>query len=121
VTSPDSSGHHSPSRETLPLPDYDHLPLNSVIQRVRSLSAEELLTVLAYEDAHGQRLPITEALRTRLSELTQGTAPTGGAPTGMRPEAAGPAPNHRSVDQTTESPSINPPSHGDPTNPSQPR
>jgi hypothetical protein len=116
MTSPDAISH-----DELPLPDYDHLPLASLIQRVRTLDADGVQTVLGYETAHGNRLPVTEALRTRLDELEAGAEPSGGSPTGLAPEAgAGPA-VPRETNQTTDAPSINPPSHGDPTNPAQPR
>jgi hypothetical protein len=109
------------SHDELPLPDYDHLPLASLVQRVRTLDADGVRAVLGYETAHGDRLPVTEALRTRLSELEAGAEPSGGSPTGLAPEAgAGPA-APRQTDQTTDAPTINPPSHGDPTNPAQPR
>ena len=107
--------------DELPLPDYDHLPIASLAQRVRTLDADGVQALLAYETEHGDRLPVTEVLRARLSELEQGAEPSGGSPLGMAPEAgAGPA-VPRQTDQTTDAPKINPPSQGDPTNPAQPR
>ena len=112
----DSIGH-----DELPLPDYDHLPLGSVTQRIRSLDAPALQQLLDYESAHGNRLPVVQVLQTRLRELSEGAEPTGGSVSGPMPErGAGPA-NPRTTDQTTAAPTINPPSHGDPTNPAQPR
>ena len=89
-----SPGDEGSARE-LPLPDYDHLPLGSLAHRVRTLDADALGTLLAYERAHGDRLPVTELMRA--------------------PEVP------RETNQTTVAPTINPPSHGDPTNPAQPR
>ena len=107
--------------DELPLPDYDHLPIASLAQRVRTLDADGVQALLAYESGHGDRLPVTEVLRARLGELEQGAEPSGGSPLGMAPESgAGPA-VPRQTDQTTDAPTINPPSHGDPTNPAQPR
>jgi hypothetical protein len=108
-------------RASLPLPDYDHLPLGSLLSRIRSLGEGDLDRLLAYEREHGDRLPVTEALRQRRDELNAGAEPTGGSSTGIVPEAAPPPPNPRSVDQTTDAPPVNPPSQGVPTNPAQPR
>jgi hypothetical protein len=109
------------AHDQLPLPDYDHLPLASLIQRVRSLEGSSLRELLDYEVAHGNRLPVVEALRDRLSELDAGAGPSGGSVSGPMPERTGQPASPRTVDQTIPAPSINPPSHGDPTNPAQPR
>jgi len=107
--------------DELPLPDYDHLPLASLGQRIRTLDADALSVVLAYEKEHANRLPATQLIEARLDELQAGAEPSGGSPTGLTPErSTGPA-TPRQVDQTTDAPTINPPSHGDPTNPGQPR
>ena len=107
--------------DQLPLPDYDHLPVASLAQRVRTLDANGVQALLDYENAHGHRLPVTEVLKTRLDQLAAGAEPSGGSPTGLTPEAGtGPA-VPRETNQTTDAPKINPPSHGDPTNPAQPR
>ena len=37
-----------PARNTLPLPDYDHLPIGGLESRVRSLTADEVEELLAY-------------------------------------------------------------------------
>jgi hypothetical protein len=108
-------------RSSLPLPDYDHLPLGSLISRIRSLATGDLDRVLEYEREHADRLPVIEALQARRGELDAGAELTHGSASGIVPEAAPPPANPRSVDQTTQPPSINPPSHGDPTNPGQPR
>jgi hypothetical protein len=107
--------------DQLPLPDYDHLPLASVGQRIRTLDQAGLSTLLQYERQHGNRLPVTELMEARLQELGSGAEPSGGSPEGLAPERSpGPA-VPRQTDQTTSAPTINPPSQGDPTNPAQPR
>jgi hypothetical protein len=111
----------SPAHDELPLPDYDHLPLSSLIQRARTLDLAQLDAVLAYERAHGDRLPVVQGLEQRRSELAAGAEPSGGSPTAFAPEKSAGPPVQSRIDQTTEAPSINPPSHGDPTNPAQPR
>jgi hypothetical protein len=108
-------------RDSLPLPDYDHLPLGSLGQRIRTLDAAGLSVLLDYEREHGNRLPVTELMRARLEELESGAEPSGGSPTGFAPEKVDGPPVPRQTDQTTDAPTINPPSHGDPTNPAQPR
>jgi len=110
-----------PDRDGLPLPDYDHLPLNSLILRARTLDPDQLDAVLAYEREHGARLPVLQALEQRREELATGAEPSGGSPSAFAPEKVAGPPVRPRIDQTTEAPSINPPSHGDPTNPAQPR
>ena len=108
-------------RDQLPLPDYDHLPLASLGQRIRALDADALSVLLQYERQHGDRLPVTELMETRLQELDSGAEPSGGSPLGVAPEKSSGPSAPRQIDQSTDAPTINPPSHGDPTNPAQPR
>ena len=112
---------NAPDRDALPLPDYDHLPLPSLTSRVRTLDETGVEALLAYERAHGNRLPVVVMLEHRLEALRSGAQPSGGSPLAAAPERA-PAPGAGSpVSPATSGPTINPPSHGDPTNPSQPR
>ena len=105
----------------LPLPDYDHLPLGSLTHRVRSLGAGDLETLLAYEREHGNRLPVVQTLEARLEAVRDGAPMSGGSPSAAAPEMA-PAPEApTTVSPQTAGPVMNPPSHGDPTNPAQPR
>jgi hypothetical protein len=109
------------SRETLPLPDYDHLPVGSLTSRIRTLDADGLQTLLTYEQSHANRVQVVQAMTHRLDELKAGAQPSGGAPDAPQPEHA-PAPSGGSeVSEATSGPAMNPPSHGDPTNPGQPR
>ena len=110
-----------PSRTELPLPDYDHLPAGSLAHRIRGLDANGLATLLDYERHHGNRVPVISVLEARLNELDAGAEPTAGSPNSLAPEKSPGPPDPRSIDQTTDAPTINPPSHGDPTNPAQPR
>jgi hypothetical protein len=108
-------------RDSLPLPDYDHLPVGSLTSRIRTLDADGLQTVLGYEKAHANRVQVVSAMTHRLDELKAGAQPSGGDPAAAQPEHA-PAPAGGSeVSEATSGPPINPPSHGDPTNPAQPR
>ena len=76
----------SPDRSDLPLPDYDHLPVGSLEARIRSLDADGLSTVLAYERAHGNRLPVTLLLERRLEAVRDGAELSGGSPLAATPE-----------------------------------
>ncbi len=58
--------------DTLPLPDYDHLPIGGLTSRVRTLDAAGVQTLLEYERAHGNRLPVVEVLENRLRALREG-------------------------------------------------
>jgi hypothetical protein len=113
--------HSEIDHDQLPLPDYDHLPLGSLGQRIRTLDADGLATVLQYEREHGNRLPATQLMEARLEELRSGAEPSGGSPQGIAPEKGSGPSVPRQTDQTTDAPTINPPSQGDPTNPAQPR
>lgn len=108
-----------PDRAELPVPDYDHLPVATLQHRIRTLDADALATLTAYEEAHGARLPVLTVLRERARQLADGAEPSGGDPAGVQPEHAPAAePAHTAV---TPGPPVNPPSQGVPTNPAQPR
>jgi hypothetical protein len=111
----------TPHHDELPLPDYDHLPIGSLQSRIRSLDADGLVALLSYERAHGNRLPVVQVMESRLAAVQQGAMPTSGSPLAPTPEVQhAPAPaSHASP--TTQGPPINPPSHGDPTNPAAPK
>ncbi len=110
-----------PHHDELPLPDYDHLPVGSLQGRIRSLDADALAALLAYERAHGDRLPVVQVLETRLEAVRHGAELSSGSPLAATPEVGrAPAPAPQASPQTA-GPSLNPPSHGDPTNPAQPR
>lgn len=72
-------------RSELPLADYDHLPVNSLAHRIRSLTSAELGTLLDYERHHANRVPVIELLKARRDELASGASPTNGEGT-ERPE-----------------------------------
>jgi hypothetical protein len=108
-------------RDDLPLKDYDHLPVGSLISRIRTLDAEDLRTLLEFERSHANRMQVVSAMQHRLSGLADGAQPSGGDPSAATPEAA-PAPSGGSkASEATSGPPVNPPSQGDPTNPAQPR
>ncbi|WP_406728863.1 hypothetical protein WJ438_35755 [Streptomyces sp. GD-15H] len=109
-----------PARETLPLPDYDHLPIGSLESRVRALSADEVEELLAYERSHGGRLPVTELLTARLEQLHAGAEPTSGDPEALRPEQ-GAGRTGSPVSPATSPQPFSPPPHGTPDQRGKPK
>lgn len=110
-----------PTRNDLPVPDYDQLPLGSLQHRIRSLNAEELALVEAYERSHANRPAAITFIESRLHELRAGAHPSGGSPGAAHPETAPPPDGGSGISPETAGPPINPPSHGTPANPAQPR
>jgi hypothetical protein len=107
--------------DQLPLPDYDHLPVEGLTSRIRMLDAPGLQTLLEYERAHANRLQVVTIMENRLTSLGEGAQPSGGDP--ATPAADDPvhAAGGSKVSEATSGPPMNPPSQGDPTNPAQPR
>jgi hypothetical protein len=102
----------------LPLPEYDHVPIGHLPARISALDSAEVQQLLDYERAHGNRLPVVLVLEHRLDALNNGTEPSGTVPTDF-PEVSSPAGGSAVGPDTTTAPKINPPSHGDPTNPAR--
>ena len=109
-----------PERD-LPLKDYDHLPVGSLTSRIRKLDTEDLTTLLDYERAHANRFQVVTVMKSRLTSLKNGAQPSGGDPAAAQPEHAAAPAGGSQVSEATSGPPVNPPSHGDPTNPAQPR
>lgn len=66
------------AKDELPLPQYDELPLGSIQHRIRSLDANGLRELMAYESEHAARTAVLEVMRNRLDELDAGAEPSGG-------------------------------------------
>ncbi|KYK14043.1 MULTISPECIES: hypothetical protein [Streptomyces] len=109
-----------PSRDSLPLPDYDHLPIGGLESRVRSLGAEEVEELLAYERSHADRLPATELLTARLEQLRSGARPSSGDPGAVRPEQ-GQGRSGSPVSPATSPQPFSPPPHGPPDQRGKPK
>ncbi|SNS43886.1 hypothetical protein SAMN06893096_104120 [Geodermatophilus pulveris] len=107
--------------DQLPLPDYDHLPVQGLASRIRTLDAAGLETLLAYERAHADRLQVVTIMEARLADLRDGAQPSGGDPATPAADDPAQAAGGSKVSAATSGPPVNPPSHGDPTNPAQPR
>ena len=110
----------APTHDDLPLPDYDHLPTESLRHRIRALDRDALTRLLAYERAHAHRVPVIVTIESRMAQLDDGEQPSGGDQRVM-PELPPPPAGGSPVSPATSGPAQNPPSHGDPTNPAQPR
>lgn len=108
-----------PQHDDLPLPDYDHLPVGVLGSKIAGLDESGLQQLLAYERAHGDRLPVVQVLEHRLEALRQGAEPSGPVPT-EAPEVSSSS-QGSPVSPETSGPPINPPSQGTPFNPAQPR
>lgn len=112
------------STSDLPIPDYDHLALGDLTGRVRSLDRAQLDALIGFEEQHGARVPVLQVLHARRDQLDAGAQPSSGDPTPPgTPASAAPssATGDSKVGTDTQGPQINPPSHGTPTNPAQPR
>jgi hypothetical protein len=69
--------------DNLPIPDYDQQSIGSLEHRMRSLSEDELATVLEHERMHSNRPAVVQMLAERLRRLNQGEAqPSGGSQDG---------------------------------------
>ncbi|RSS25151.1 hypothetical protein [Streptomyces sp. WAC08452] len=109
-----------PARDSLPLPDYDHLPIGGLESRVRSLGAEEVEELLTYERSHADRLPATELLTARLEQLRSGARPSSGDPGAVRPEQ-GQGRSGSPVSRATSPQPFSPPPHGTPDQRGKPK
>jgi hypothetical protein len=107
--------------QDLPLPDYDHLQGGALASRIRTLDASGVQTLLDYERSHANRVQVVTMMEHRLGALREGAQPSGGDPEAPVLDNAGPGATGSKVSGATSGPANNPPSHGDPTNPAQPR
>jgi hypothetical protein len=102
----------------LPLPEFDHVPIGHLPARIAPLDADQVQQLITFEREHGNRLPVLVVLEHRLEALNNGTEPSGTVPTEF-PEVSPASPRSGISPETTTAPKINPPSHGDPTNPAR--
>ncbi len=103
----------------LPLPQYDDLTVGEIESRARTLEPGGVEALIAYERAHAGRPAVLLALENRAEQLRDGADPTGGSP--EVPGAGSDASDAASQASVVEGPPVNPPSHGAPENPAQPR
>ncbi|HEV7948515.1 MAG TPA: hypothetical protein VGP24_01985 [Glaciihabitans sp.] len=102
----------------LPLPEYDHIPIGHLPARIAPLDSSQMQQLVTYEREHGNRLPVLVVLEHRLEALNNGVEPSGEVTTNF-PEVSPSASEPTISPETTTAPQINPPSHGNPTNPAR--
>jgi hypothetical protein len=115
----DAAEQNVPQHKDLPLPDYDHLPVGTLPTRITGLAEADVAQLVGYEKAHGNRLPVLQILEKRLQDLQGGAVPSGPQVPSTPEVNTGTPATHQSAQ--VPGPPINPPSHGTPTNPAQPR
>lgn len=104
-----------------PLPGYDDLTTGAIESHARTLDAEGLRALLAYEQEHADRIQVVQVLEQRLADVEAGASPSDGDPASSQAQAPpSPTAAPKAAPQT-EGPPQNPPSQGVPTNPTQPR
>ena len=65
--------------------------MGGLAHRIRTLDADALDVLVAYENEHAARVPVLEVLESRRDALRSGTAePSGGDPAAPQPEHAPP-------------------------------
>ena len=110
----------APDHRSLPLRDYDHLPVSAVSQRIRSLSAGQLGQLLDYERAHANRVQVLRVMKARLAELADGATPSGGSQQDGPDYPDRPAGRPSAGPETTSPPAF-PPPHGTPGQAARPK
>lgn len=108
----------APSRDQLPLPDYDHIPQGTLPTRITGLTEDQVGQLLAYEREHGDRLPVVQVLEQRIEALRSGAEPSGPA-VPETPEVGGSS-SGSPVSPHTSGPTPVAPFHGNPAHQSQP-
>ena len=59
----------APTRDDLPIADFDSVTVPSLRSRLRRLSLEDLAVLREYEQAHAHRLPVVTMLDNRIAKL----------------------------------------------------
>ncbi|PDP87900.1 hypothetical protein CQJ94_08715 [Glycomyces fuscus] len=89
---------------TPPVPGYEDLSVPALDERVRSLSAERVRELIAYEESHAGRMEVLELLEDRLHSIEGGDeAHEGAGPEGCG-DAADDAAPARAVPRSPERP-----------------
>lgn len=109
---------NAPNRDEFPLPDYDHIPNGTLPTRITGLDESQVEQLLAYERAHGDRLPVVQVLETRLEALRSGAQPSGDQVPDT-PEVGG-SRTGSPVTPETSGPPVEPLSRGIPADPQHP-
>lgn len=110
----------SPAPHELPIPDYDQVPAASLEHRIRSLTGPEIETLLGYERAHADRVPVVHLLTARLEQLAKGATPTSGG-AGTPVDQPQPGRSGSPVSPATAGEPVHPPPHGTSDQPGKPK
>jgi hypothetical protein len=65
------------THDELPLPDFDHLTIGALRNKIRSLDVIQLVQLREWERAHADRLPVITALENRIAKLQADNADSG--------------------------------------------
>ncbi|MDQ1688593.1 MAG: hypothetical protein QOK42_1568 [Frankiaceae bacterium] len=65
------------THDELPLPDFDHLTIGSLRNRIRPLDVVQLIQLREWERNHANRLPVITALENRIAKLQSDDADSG--------------------------------------------
>jgi hypothetical protein len=65
------------NHDELPLPDFDHLTIGALRNKIRSLDVVQLVQLREWERAHADRLPVITALENRIAKLQADNADSG--------------------------------------------
>ncbi len=103
-----------------PIADYEGLPISTLQHRVRSLDAEQMRTLIAYEESHADRTGVLEILENRLQQLEEGARPSEGDQS-FQPETPGPPEGGSQAGADTTAPIANTKMRSQPDQPVQPK
>jgi hypothetical protein len=65
------------SHDELPLPDFDHLTIGALRNKIRALDVVQLIQLREWERTHADRLPVVTALENRIAKLQSDSADSG--------------------------------------------
>lgn len=77
------------SQQDLPVPDYDHVPVEALPQHVSGLEAADMVQLITYEKANGNRPPVLLVLEKRFNDLQGGGGARVPRATGIQEASSG--------------------------------
>lgn len=100
--------------------EVDHLPVATLRDRIRSLTAEQLSGLRDYEAAHANRPQVISIMDARLDQLERGATPSPGDQQHQPERVDGPSAGS-GVSDASAAPPTHPPPHGQPAQPGKPK
>ena len=110
--------HHQHGQ--LPIPDFDELSTGTLQHRIRSLSGEDLETLLRHERGHAGRPAVIQLLSARIGQLDEGAQPSPGG-NGSPFDRPQRSQKRSRISPKTSAQPISPPPHGTPDQPGKPK